>query len=132
MTTESVGVFAKFGISFTAVFIVMMGLNIATSESSTSTETPWTTFNPTSNDVHGGRKIMERNGCFSCHNVDGFGGTVGPQLNGVKERKSREDLFKWIQSPYSIKPTTRMPQYHLADEEILQIISYLETKDSLR
>ena len=132
MTKESRTVFSRLAVAFVAAFVLMVGLNRLTSASVSQAESLWATFIPTATDVHDGRRIMDRNGCFSCHSIDGFGGNVGSRLNGVAKRKSREDLFKWIQSPYSVKPTTRMPQYHLSDEEILQILSYLETKDSMK
>lgn len=132
MSRESILIFAKFGSIFLAALFVMITLNSLASRAGGSAETPWRTFNPTATDVHDGRVIMERNGCFSCHSVDGFGGRVGPELNGVGMRKSEEELFKWIKSPWSVKPGTRMPQFNLSDESILKIISYLETKDSLK
>lgn len=132
MTRESAVVFAKFGSLFVASLVVLLVVNSLARGSNGSSETPWRTFNPTTDDIHEGRVIMERNGCFACHAVDGFGGQVGPALNGVKNRKNREELFRWIKSPWSVKPGTSMPQYNLSDETILKIISYLETKDSLK
>ncbi len=132
MTRESAVVFVKFGSLFLASLGVLLVVNSLARGGNGSGETPWRTFNPTAADVHEGRVIMERSGCFSCHAVDGFGGQIGPGLNGVKERKSREELFHWIKSPWSVKPGTKMPQYSLSDETVLKIISYLETKDSLK
>ncbi|HWP83200.1 MAG TPA: cytochrome c [Bacteroidota bacterium] len=132
MTRESAVVFAKFGSLFLASLVVLLVVNSLARGSNGSAETPWRTFNPTANDIHEGRVMMERNGCFSCHAVNGFGGQIGPALNGVKERKSREELFRWIKSPWSVKPGTKMPQYNLTDDTILKIISYLETKDSVK
>ncbi len=82
-------------------------------------------------DIKEGRAIMDNNKCFSCHSINGVGGTVAPSLNGVKYRKSPEMIFRWIKSPYSIKPGTAMPQYPFSDEQIGKIVSYLETVDSV-
>lgn len=71
---------------------------------------------------------MKTNGCFACHRIDNFGSDIGPKLNGVGQRKSRDDIFKWIKSPSSIKAGTKMPQYNFTDEQIHEIINYLETK----
>lgn len=131
MSKESIVVFAKFGTLFLTSLVLMVVVNGLARGMSSSNETPWRTFNPTSADVHEGRVIMERNGCLACHSIDGFGGSIGPALNGVKQRKSNDEMFRWIKSPFSIKPGTRMPQYFLSDEEIYKIVSYLETKDSL-
>lgn len=132
MSRESILVFVKLASIFVVVVFLMIVVHSFATKANPSSDTPWQTFNPTSNDIHEGRTLMERNGCFSCHSIDGFGGTIGPVLNGVKQRKTREELFKWIQSPWSIKPGTKMPQYNLTDEAILDIIGYLETKDSLK
>ncbi len=82
-------------------------------------------------DIKEGRAIMDNNKCFSCHSINGVGGTVAPSLNGVKYRKSPEMIFRWIKSPDSIKPGTAMPQYPFANDQIRKIISYLETVDSV-
>lgn len=132
MTRESAVVFVKFASLFLTSLVVLLVVNSLARGSNGSGETPWRTFNPTASDIHEGRVIMERNGCFSCHAVDGFGGRIGPALNGVNHRKSREELFQWIKSPWSVKPGTKMPQYNLRDDSILKIIGYLETKDSVK
>ncbi len=75
-----------------------------------------------------GYALMKSSGCFACHRIDNIGSDIGPKLNGVGQRRSREDLFKWIKSPWSIKPGTKMPKYNFTDEQIHDIINYLETK----
>ena len=132
MTLESTLVFVKVGSFFVVVVFLLVVANSFKTKANPSSEAPWQTFNPTRNDIHEGRTLMERNGCFSCHSIDGFGGQIGPELNGVKLRKTREELFKWIQSPWLIKPGTKMPQYNLSEETILNIVGYLETKDSIK
>jgi mono/diheme cytochrome c family protein len=82
-------------------------------------------------DIKGGRAIMENNKCFSCHSINGIGGTIAPSLNGVKYRKTPEMIAQWIKSPGAIKPGTAMPQYPFSNEQIEKIVSYLETVDSL-
>jgi len=128
MTKESKKVLTIFGSSFIGLLLLMFGLSSLMRSISVSEKAPWDGYQPSAQDIHEGRKIMERNGCFSCHRIDGFGGDIGPALNGVRTNKSREELSKWIKSPMSIKPNTRMPQFYLSDEDILKIVSYLETK----
>lgn len=132
MSSESLLVFVKFGSAFVAVLLVMIIVNSLAGSALGEGEPPWRTFTPTEADAHEGRQIMERNGCLSCHSVDGFGGQIGPRLNGSAQRKRKEDLFLWIKSPIDVKPGTRMPEYDLPDESILKIISYLKTKDTLQ
>ncbi len=133
MTRESAAVFLKFGTAFGMAIFILIVINSITGKSAPVTpETPWKTFNPTAADLHAGRVLMERNGCFACHALDGFGGSIGPVLNGVNKLKNREEMFRWIDSPWSVKPGTKMPQYNLSDDAILKIIGYLETKDSTK
>jgi len=132
MTKESTFIFLRFGLGFFALLGTLVAVNVLAGKAGVTGETPWSSSPPSTRDAHEGRTVMERNGCFSCHSVDGFGGSIGPVLNGVGRRKTRDELFGWIQSPWSVKPGTRMPQYHLSAESISNIISYLETKDSMQ
>ena len=38
-----------------------------------------------------------------------------------------ENLARWIHDPPAVKPGSFMPNYHLSDEEIQQLVAYLET-----
>ncbi len=63
--------------------------------------------------------------CSACHSVAGVGGNVGPQLDTVKERYSREELAAWLKNPQKVKPGTTMPDLGLSDEKINEIVDYL-------
>jgi len=65
--------------------------------------------------------------CRACHSVSGVGGVVGPPLDDVKNRKSREELIAWIRDPQTIKPGTAMPQLPLTEEQLNEIVDYLLT-----
>ncbi len=80
--------------------------------------------------VEEGRAIVEQYRCSACHSIDGVGGHLGPRLNGVLQRKSKDAIIRWIESPNSIKPGTPMPQYYFSEEEIEDIVAYLGTLDS--
>jgi len=129
MTKESKKIFAIYFTVFTLTVLILVGVNTLVRDISAYEESPWKKFQPTARDVHEGRRIMERNGCFSCHAVDGFGGTIGPELSGVTVRRERENLYKWIRNPWEIQPGTRMPTFSLSQDDILKIIGYLESLD---
>lgn len=63
--------------------------------------------------------------CKACHSVAGVGGVVGPALDDVKNRKTREEMLAWIRNPQSIKPGTAMPQLPLTDAQLTELVDYL-------
>jgi len=129
MTQQSKKIFGIYFSVFILTIAFLVGVNTLVRGTTTADGSPWKTFKPTARDAHEGRRIMERNGCFSCHAVNGFGGTIGPELSGVTVRRERENLFKWIRNPWEIEPGTRMPTFSLSQDEILKIIGYLESLD---
>jgi putative membrane-bound dehydrogenase-like protein len=46
-----------------------------------------------------GRAVFEAVGCFACHRVDQYGGTVGPDLSAMAARGDPEDLIRSILHP---------------------------------
>jgi ubiquinol-cytochrome c reductase cytochrome b subunit len=63
--------------------------------------------------------------CSSCHKVNGTGGEVGPPLNGVSRRRSREWIEQHFMFPQKMSPGTVMPPYHFSPADEEAIISYL-------
>ncbi len=124
----SAKVFFRFSAGFCIVIFLLVVVNLFARSIEGRSVNPWETFQESEGTREEGFTIMRRYGCFLCHRIDDFGGEIGPKLNGVKGRKTRQELFSWIRSPRSIKANTIMPEFHLSDDEILKIISYLETK----
>lgn len=125
---QSIIVFRRFAIAGVLILASMIFVNWIEREVERTDRAPWETIDESDTTKLAGFQIMKRNGCLACHRVDNFGGDIAPKLNGVSSRRSREELFKWIQSPQSLKPATSMPNFHLEDDAIQKIISYLETK----
>ena len=63
--------------------------------------------------------------CTACHAIGGVGGVVGPALDTVHRRKSREELIVWLEDPAKVKPGTAMPKLPLTPEQIENIADYL-------
>ena len=122
-------VFVKFLFGAAAIITGMVALNSLARQTAGMAMNPWENFVEDTSTQAEGQAIMRQMGCFACHRIDNFGGAIGPKLNGVKHRKSRAEMFAWIKSPVSIKPNTIMPQFDLTDQQILMIISYLQTKE---
>lgn len=56
--------------------------------------------------------------CTSCHTIGNTGGTVGPVLDQVANRRTEEWLRTWLRNPQAVKPGTRMPNFEFTDGEI--------------
>jgi len=69
--------------------------------------------------------IFVSSGCNACHQVNGSGGTIGPPLNGVAGRHSREWVAQHLRDPKSQTPGTAMPPFRFADHDRDLLISYL-------
>ena len=63
--------------------------------------------------------------CTACHMVQNKGGRVGPALDAVGNKFSKEYLEKWISNPQEVKPGTNMPRLPLTDEQKKELVSYL-------
>ena len=80
--------------------------------------------------------------CAACHTI-GQGDTVGPDLKGVTERRDEAWLHKWLKDPAGMiasgDPTAKqlsakypmtMPNLGLSDEQIENLIAYMESGGS--
>jgi mono/diheme cytochrome c family protein len=72
-------------------------------------------------------KLYERYKCYVCHQFDGFGGTLAPDLSYEGSRAQRAWLVSFLKNPQTIRPTLifRMPQFNMTDEEAAIIADYL-------
>jgi ubiquinol-cytochrome c reductase cytochrome b subunit len=74
-----------------------------------------------------GAQIYVTNGCGGCHKVNGAGGDVGPPLNGVWSRHSKDWLEKHFRSPSALSPGSIMPPYQFSGTEQAAILFYLSS-----
>lgn len=63
--------------------------------------------------------------CIACHALEGQGGAVGPALDGVGDRKTKEELIAWLRDPPKVKPDTKMPKLPLSEIDITELAAYL-------
>ncbi len=63
--------------------------------------------------------------CVACHSVGGAGGVVGPALDEVYKRKTREEMVTWISDPQRLKPGTPMPKIDMTPAQLNEVIDYL-------
>lgn len=63
--------------------------------------------------------------CTSCHTIGTNGGTVGPVLNQVANRRTTDWLRTWLRDPSAVKPGTKMPNFELSNREIETVVTDL-------
>jgi len=80
----------------------------------------------------GGAIVYRANQCGTCHTVNGEGMKVGPALNGLSKRRSKEWVEKQIRNPQSHTPDSMMPAFDLSASEMDQLVSYLLSLPNLK
>jgi cytochrome c oxidase subunit 2 len=76
--------------------------------------------------------------CIQCHAIQGTAaqGIAAPNLTHVASRdyivgcllpNTPENLATWLRDPPAVKPGSFMPNYHLTQEQIDQLVAYLQT-----
>jgi cytochrome c oxidase subunit II len=85
-----------------------------------------------------GNAVFQSLSCVSCHAVKGTtaAGKFGPDLTHLMSRQTLaagaitntpENLREWVKNPQGAKPGSLMPSLQLTDEELGQVVSYLQT-----
>ncbi len=75
--------------------------------------------------VVGGARIYQENTCGNCHMINGVGVMVGPPLNGVGERRTKEWVTEHFRDPQKFEPDSLMPPYDFPPEQMEAIVTYL-------
>ena len=75
--------------------------------------------------VVGGARIYQENMCGNCHMIGGVGVMVGPPLNGVGERRTKEWVIDHFRDPQKFEPDSLMPPYDFPPEQMEAIVTYL-------
>lgn len=85
--------------------------------------------------VERGKRVWEKNACIDCHTLLGEGAYFAPELGNVWVRyggkddpqAAREGLISWIQSmPTGIEGRRQMPHFALSDQELNDLVDFLE------
>jgi mono/diheme cytochrome c family protein len=87
-------------------------------------------FQPSRQALETGRRLFERGGCRSCHQVGVEGGYVGPSFTSgtpVGRKLQRGWMVRWLENPRAIKSDTVEPQYGFSQSEARALVTYLET-----
>jgi cytochrome c oxidase subunit 2 len=85
-----------------------------------------------------GLALFEKSSCVSCHAINGTiaRAGVGPDLTHFASRKqlgagiadnTPENLRRWLADPQQVKPGVMMPNFKFTDEQLAELVAYLET-----
>jgi len=72
-----------------------------------------------------GAQVYVESACSSCHKVNGAGGGMGPSLDGLAERHSREWVIAHFANPRKLSPASTMPPFRFSREDQDAILLYL-------
>ena len=87
-------------------------------------------------DPERGAFLIQRYGCGGCHRIPGVvgaGGKAAPSMEHLAGEtfisgnlpNSPENVMRWIESPHSILPKTKMPELGISHAEARDITTYL-------
>ncbi len=72
-----------------------------------------------------GEQIFKSTGCTACHTIGG-GKLVGPDLQGVLDRRPEDEIIKYVQNPADFG-VTLMPPQALDADEIKAVLAYISS-----
>jgi quinol-cytochrome oxidoreductase complex cytochrome b subunit/cytochrome c551/c552 len=72
-----------------------------------------------------GATIFRANQCGTCHTVNSEGMKIGPALNGLSKRRTKEWIEEQIHNPQAHSKETMMPPYKLPQSEMDALVAYL-------
>ena len=72
-------------------------------------------------------RVYERYKCYVCHQFNGAGGTLAPDLSYEGSRAQRQWLISFLKNPQTLRPTLvlRMPQFNMTDQEAATLADYI-------
>jgi cytochrome c oxidase subunit 2 len=84
-----------------------------------------------------GRNLFFTQTCVNCHAISGTSAiaNAAPDLTHIATRRqlaagvipnSPDNLALWLRNPQVVKPGCKMPNFGLSDDQVNQLVSYLE------
>ena len=74
-------------------------------------------------------QVYERYKCYVCHQFNGYGGTLAPDLSYEGSRAQRQWMIDFLKNPQTLRPALilRMPQFNMTDQEVSILADYMST-----
>jgi nitric oxide reductase subunit C len=77
--------------------------------------------------IKNGSQLFQQYNCTACHQLYGLGGYLGPELTTAYSDPARGELFM---KTFLKAGGPRMPNFHLKDEDVNALISFLKYVDA--
>jgi nitric oxide reductase subunit C len=76
--------------------------------------------------VAAGKWVWQKYNCNDCHTILGIGGYYAPDVTKVMSYRDNEWVTRFLQDPEKVWPNPRkMPNLHLKDQEITDLVAFL-------
>jgi cytochrome c oxidase subunit 2 len=93
--------------------------------------------NPIAESAQAGKNFFFAQTCANCHAIGGTSAlaTAGPDLTHLAGRRqlaaglldnTPQNLARWLRNPQQIKPGCQMPNFNLNDDQVNELVAYLE------
>jgi cytochrome c oxidase subunit 2 len=93
--------------------------------------------NPTAESAQAGKNFFFAQTCANCHAIRGTTAarSAGPDLTHLASRRqlaaglldnTPQNLARWLKDPQQLKPGCQMPNFNLTDDQVTQLVAYLE------
>ena len=79
-----------------------------------------------SQEAAAGKLVWQKYNCQSCHQMFGLGGYLGPDITNAYSDPSKGPLFIKAMVEVGAK---QMPAFHLSNQEMTQLLSFMEAMD---
>jgi len=107
---------------FFTIFLIALIFAVLVGAKSEGTDDKWA---GTPQEAFLKSEIVKSYQCTSCHTIGERGGTVGPILNHVGNRRTKDWLKRWLVDPQEVKAGTKMPKFDFPPEQLQQAMDYL-------
>ena len=87
-----------------------------------------TTVGPGTGTIAEGIKLINEYKCLRCHQIDGAGGSVGPDLSAVASQRNWVQVYAHLLKPDALAPGSTMPDFGLRRFEATAITAFLLTR----
>lgn len=75
-----------------------------------------------------GIKLINEYVCLRCHQMDGVGGSIGPDLSAIASQRNWVELYAHLLKPAALTPGSTMPDFGFRRREATAITAYLLTR----
>ncbi len=69
-----------------------------------------------------GKLVFQKYNCIACHQIYGLGGYMGPDITNVISENGKGAIYA---KAFLTSGTKRMPNLHLSEDEINELLAYL-------